>query len=497
MADRFRSAIAQGEGVRTAADLDRLASAVAAVVSGSIAAGRIAIATADRSAAVAALFGAWDAGRLPVIIGETPPRPGSIEARQLVDRLVTSAPSMVLADDGYQNLLTGAGFIAASVNVTDLGPLRAWCPSEPPVAPNPPGAALLVFTSGSTGTQKAVVLSTEALNAIAATNRLVYRLTVEDRFLSALPLTHLAGLTNVLAAVAGGAEVLVAPPVVFGHEIRSFTADHRVTVAGLVPYQLHQMFGRTGRAEGCGQEPTGAASDRLDALRLIVSSGSRLSGHVAAATTAAVPGATLVNAYGLTEAFRSFAARVDPDAPGDLGQPVLGVSARLVVPESSIPAEPGAVGEIQLRGHNRYDGYWQPDGTVEPPPLWLPTGDLATVDHRGRYHLIGRQRTYVNVGGHKEAVETIEEVLEPTAPGRLAVAQALDDRGLEQVVVVAEAGAGVRLGDLRRAARPLAPALRPTAVVEVDHLPRTAVGKVDRTSLIELAQTATGTGAGQ
>lgn len=475
----IRAGLIQNGQARTADQLEAMAAEVAAGL-GSVLSdpGRVSIATVDRGACVASLLGAWRAGQLPVPLGEAAPRPGSVDHQLLLARLDDTAPAVVLADDAHGPMLAEAGHRREPT--LDVGPLQGWrSPASAPVA-NPDDAALVLFTSGSTGRPKGVVISPHALDAIAATNRRVYRFTPNDRFLSALPTTHLAGLTNLLAALSDGVEVVVAPPLVFANEVMATIDEHRVTVAGLVPHQLDQLLGR--RSDDLVE-----ADDRLSSLRLIVSSGARLSPTVLAAAGRAAPQAEIINAYGLTEAFRSFTAVADPDGVDLIGNPVVGVEARLVDPGTGRPSQPGHPGELQLRGPNLYGGYWRADGTVERPGRWLSTGDLAEVDDAGRFRLIGRLGSFVNVGGHKEAVETIEAVLDELAPGRLAITPSLDDRGLEQIALVAEVGTGLDLRSVRRhAARRLAPALCPTSLIEVDQLPRTGLGKLDRPTLATL-----------
>ena len=259
-------------------------------------------------------------------------------------------------------------------------------------------------------------------------------------------MTHLAGLTNVLAASDAGANIVVAPPIVSVGDVHSVLEQHRVTVAGFVPHQLHQLFGRTERTVE-------------SSLRLIVSSGSRLSGAVLDAARNALPATTrVVNAYGLTEAFRSFACEAVADDPSVIGSPLPGVDASIVEPGTGQPTPVGEVGELVLAGPHLFSGYQGPDGRLSSAGDRLATGDMAVMDGSGTFRLVGRHANFINVGGSKQAVESIEAILDPVAPGRLAVTSGLDEDGLERLVVIAEADAGVQLGELRRrCARRLSP----------------------------------------
>ncbi len=474
----LNGAVSNGDVRRTGVELDQLADRIAASLAEQIADGagrggcRVAVATADRADCLAAVVGCWRSGLVPVPISEQAPIAGSIEDERFQTRLDIAQPVAVLGDEAHSELLAVAGYVP---DTQPVGNLRTWRPSSRPSVPCPAGTALILFTSGSTGLPKAVVIPERAVAAAAATNAGLYGMTGDDRFLSTLPMTHMAGLTNLLAASAAGADIVIAPQGLLPADLRRLVADQEISVLGTVPHQLFQLLGTS--------DPSGLAT-----LRIVVSSGAQLSGPVIERTERALPAVTLYNAYGLTEAFRSFVTVARADDPCDLGLPAAGVEARLIDPETGERCEDGQVGEIQLRGANLYSGYWTGD-CLDPATDWLATGDMAAVNPDGGFRLVGRQASYINIGGHKEAVETIEAVLNGAAPGRLAAIGRSDEHGLEQVVAVAERGAGIGLRDLRRrCARRIAPALRPSALIEVDQLPRTSLGKLDRAALAQLAQ---------
>ena len=360
----IRGAVVQDGEARSADQLRSLAGEVEACLRSLPGAGRVVVATPDRGAFVAAVVGAWRAGHVPVPLAETAPRPASVECDQLRARLEETGPALVLADAQFGPFLAEAGYTRAATD--GPGPFEGWCPPAGDETPNPPGCALIVFTSGSTGRPKAVVIPPAALDAIAATNRRVYRFDADDRFLSALPMTHLAGLTNLLAALDAGCDVVVAPPMLFVNEVLATVVRFRVSVIGTVPHQLDQLVGRRDTETPAGIEP--GRVDGLATVRLVVSSGARLSPAVVESAARAMPDAELVNAYGLTEAFRSFAAPARVDDVDAIGAPLPGVEARLIDLDSGRPPEPGQPGEIQLRGANLFRGYRRPDGTVEPAP---------------------------------------------------------------------------------------------------------------------------------
>ncbi len=451
---------------------------------------RVGIACRSRARFVATVAAARAAGMVAVPLSERPPT-DEFERGRWFDRLADAAPAVVAVDELHRPLLGDRGFERASVDApvpTELWVGRAGTTTAAGKAA-PADLAAIVYTSGSSGRPKGAMITAGNMTAIDATNAGLYRWRSDDRFLSTMPMTHLAGLTNVLSALGAGVDVVVGPSVAFVDELRDVIERERVTVAGMVPHQLARLF----------EQPRQGNADRL---RLIVSSGAPLSDAVAARVIDARPEIELWNAYGLTEAFRSLVSlvsgvsRTDRGTPCSaatgstataestaalIGRPVAGVEVRLR-PRSRAAGEAATIGELQLRGKNVFAGYWGHD--ARPAEQWFDTGDLASIDHHGSFRLIGRRTTFVNIGGEKAPIEAIESVIDGLAPDRIAAATTVDAQGFEQVVAVVEESVTVSAVELRRhVGRRLAASLRPRTVIVVDQLPRHRNGKLDRQAL--------------
>jgi malonyl-CoA/methylmalonyl-CoA synthetase len=201
-------------------------------------------------------------------------------------------------------------------------------------------------------------------------------------------------------------------------------------------------------------------------------------------------GQVILERYGMTETSMLTSNPLrGPRRPGTVGLPLPEVEVR-VVGDLERSLSPGVVGNVQVRGPNVFGGYWRrPDLTASEfaPGGWFRTGDLGVLDEDGYLELVGRAKDLVISGGlnvhPKEveaAIDAVDGVVESAVIG-------LPDSDLGEAVtavVVREVGCALDATTLRAAVRDrLAGFKVPRRVVFVDHLPRNAMGKVEKSRL--------------
>ncbi|MEU9124782.1 acyl-CoA synthetase [Streptomyces sp. NPDC048506] len=403
-----------------------------------------------------------------------------IGERELAHIVGDSAPSLVLAEPGAG--LPGPLAALPRVDVDAGEPSERTEPAPLPHEPGDEAPALIVYTSGTTGPPKGVVLPRRALARTLDALQDAWQWTADDVLVHALPLFHVHGLIlGVLGPLRRGGSV---------HHLGRFSTDavaRELSADGTMLFGVPTMYHRL--AAAVGHDP--ALAKALAGARLLVSGSAALplTDHerIAAAT-----GRRVIERYGMTETLMNTSVRADgPDALGTVGVPLPGVQVRLVDDAGrSIETDDGeTVGEIQVRGPNLFTEYLnRPDATASAfDGGWFRTGDMAVRDASGNYRIVGRKATdLIKSGGYKIGAGEIENAL-LAHPGvaEAAVTGAPDDDLGERIVawVVPESGpdagpppSAEELAD--HVARQLAPHKRPRTVHFLDALPRNDMGKV-------------------
>ena len=358
---------------------------------------------------------------------------------------------------------------------------------------DPENTAVLLFTAGTTGRPKAVMLSHASFTSFMVSNVEPPDPEVEERTLLSLPLHHIAGLQAALASVYGGRSTVIQRQFE-AREWMGLVERERVSRALVVPTMLKQLV----------DHPEFERYD-LSSLRVITYGGASMPPMLIERAISALPGVQFINAFGQTET-GSTIAMVPPedhvlDGPPEvvakrrlhlssIGLPLPDVEVR-VVDEAGVAVATGSTGEIVARGPRLMTGYWgQADATAETiRDGWLYTGDLGYVDGDGYIYLQGRAKDFIKRGGEMVAPEEVENIIHNhDGVAECAVIGVPDETWGERVVavVVAELGASVTEESVLAICREhLAGFKRPERVVVVDALPRNALGKVLKRELRE------------
>ncbi|GAU70988.1 putative fatty acid--CoA ligase [Streptomyces sp. NBRC 110611] len=396
-----------------------------------------------------------------------------------------SAPSVVLAEPGAE--LPGPLADLPRIDVAAAAPPEATQPPPPPFEPGDGTPALIVYTSGTTGPPKGVVLPRRALAHTLDALQDAWRWTADDVLVHALPLFHVHGLIlGVLGPLRRGGSV---------HHLGRFSTDavtRELSGDGTMLFGVPTMYHRL--AAAAGHDP--ALAKALAAARLLVSGSAALPLTDHERITAA-SGRRVIERYGMTETLMNTSVRADgPDAVGTVGVPLPGVGIRLVdeAGRTIETSDDETVGEIQVRGPNLFTEYLnRPDATAAAfDGAWFRTGDMAIRDTSGNYRIVGRKATdLIKSGGYKIGAGEIENALLAHPGVAEAAVTGIPDEDLgERIVawVVPESGpdagpppSGEELAD--HVARQLAPHKRPRTVHFLDALPRNDMGKVMKREL--------------
>jgi malonyl-CoA/methylmalonyl-CoA synthetase len=393
---------------------------------------------------------------------------------ELAHILDVARPARVLATAGLLDRLPGAGADRSSAGAA--GEARV----------DPAGPALMLFTSGTTGKPKGVVLSHAAVAACCASLHQAWGWRADDRLLHVLPLHHTHGvIVALLGALWAGARVRFT-----GFEARGLWQElAEATVFMAVPtiyFKLMEAF-RAASAETQAAWRAGAAR-----LRLFTSGSAALPAAMLEEFRAAT-GQTILERYGMTEIGMALSNPLGgPRVPGAVGLPLPGVTVDLVADDGR-PCPAGEPGELRVRSPQLFSGYHgDADATARAydPEGRFRTGDTGVRDQAGVIRLLGRTSTDVlKSGGYKLSALEIEDALRAhPAIAEVAVIGLPDEVWGDRVTACAvlRAGQSLSLDELRAWARDrLAPYKLPRELRLLPELPRNAMGKVQKGKLKE------------
>jgi amino acid adenylation domain-containing protein len=383
------------------------------------------------------------------------------------ERLPSAVPWLVI-DSGEVESRCAVESSSPIVDADRIRPLRVENP------------AYVIYTSGSTGLPKGVVVTHTGLANFAEYQRSDYLITAADRVLHIASPSFDISVNEMLLAGAAGATMVVAPPTIFGGaELGALLRRERVTHVLITPAALASV------------DPTD-----LPDLRVIVVGGEACPPELVARWA---DGRVFINAYGPTET-TIVVTSTDPLEPGrsvTVGAPLCGVRA-LVLDNRLGPVPVGVAGELYLTGPALARGYrGRPELTADrfvADPFgaggrMYRTGDLVRWTAGGELDYLGRSDFQVKVRGFRIELGEVDAVLSAQPGVEFAVTIAYADGGGATSLVsyvLGSDGVAVEPAVLKAALAASLPGhMVPAAIMLLDEIPRTPVGKLDRKALPE------------
>jgi malonyl-CoA/methylmalonyl-CoA synthetase len=486
-AHRDRPAIADAAGGHTYAELLDASARAASAMLGSaddLREARVCFLVPPSFEYAAVQWGAWRAGAIAVPLAVSHP-PAELEYA-----IGDADASIVISHPHHAETLRPLAEAHGARFLTTEQALAAAPRALPSV--DEARAAMMLYTSGTTGRPKGVVWAHATLRAQVETLTRAWEWRADDRTLLVLPLHHVHGIVNVLTcALWSGARCEVHAK--FDAEaVWARLESGELSVFMAVPTVYNRLIAAW---EAAPPERRERLSAGCRAMRLMVSGSAALPVSMLERWRE-ISGHTLLERYGMTEIGMALSNPLHGQRrPGSVGVPLPGVEVRLV-DEDGGQVEPGTPGEIEVRGPGVFLEYWRrPEATAEAfrDGRWFRTGDVAVVED-GYYRILGRRSVdIIKTGGFKVSALEIEEVLRThPAVAECAVVGVADAEWGERVCAAVElrGGGTLTLDELQPWARErLAPYKLPRALVAVDALPRNAMGKVTKPDVAKLFST--------
>ena len=358
--------------------------------------------------------------------------------------------------------------------------------------PQPDDLATIIFSSGSTGEPKGVMLSHFNVDSNVEAVIQVFHLGPQDRVLGILPFFHSFGyLATLWLAVNHGVGVVYHPTPLDAGAIGELIEKKRVTILIATPTFL-QLYWRR------------CLPQQLGSLRVVLTGAEKLSERLAGAFEEKF-GIRPIEGYGVTECspvisvncpdFRAAGFYQPASRRGTVGRPLPGVSVRIVDPDSFEPVPLGTAGLLLVKGPNLMQGYLnRPDLTAQVMhDEWYVTGDMASLDEDGFLAITDRLSRFAKIGGEMVPHGKVEEALHQAAESDeqvFAVTSIPDEAKGERLAVLHVLDETVIPGLLEKIAADGLPNLfipRKDAFIKVEQLPVLGTGKLDLRALKRIA----------
>lgn len=477
---RSRRAIAAASGVFTYQQLLQASARVAAALLGAdreLEGRRVAFLVTPSFDHVAVQWGVWRAGGVAVPLCLQHPRPElDYVVRDCDADFLVASPKLaerlrpIAAEQRRKLLLTGALLDHPEASLPDVEADRP---------------AMIVYTSGTTGSPKGVVTTHDNIRAQIGSLIEAWQWSPEDRILLALPLHHVHGIINVVGCALWAGALCEMLPRFDAVEVWNRLGRGELTLFMGVPTIYAKLVAAW---EAATDERRRAWSAGAGRLRLAVSGSAALPVRLMARWEE-ITGLTLLERYGMTEIGMALSnPLVGERLAGRVGRALPGVEVRRVDSRGK-PVPQDEPGEIEVRGPGVFKEYW---GRSEETARafregWFRTGDLA-VEEGGVYRILGRRSVdIIKTGGYKVSALEVEESLQ-AYPGvaECAVVGVPDEEWGERVAVavVAAGQAAISVDELRAWAKERLAAYKvPTRLMVVEELPRNPLGKVIKPEL--------------
>jgi acyl-CoA synthetase (AMP-forming)/AMP-acid ligase II len=347
--------------------------------------------------------------------------------------------------------------------------------------------AAILYTSGSTGSPKGVMLSHAQVMAGSRIVSMYLEISAADRILAVLPFSFDAGMNQLMTAWQQGA-TLILSNFVFAREVVQVLLRERVTGLAGVPTFWSLM----------AQPSSALHKQALPHLRYITNTGGAMPQTVLGTLRELLPSTRIFLMYGLTEAFRS--TYLPPEElerrPTSIGKAIPDTEI-LVVSEDGRPCRADEIGELVHRGPTVSMGYWgQPELTARvlrshpflPPELGdtervCYSGDYVKMDEDGFLYFVGRRDTMIKSSGFRISPTEVEDVLFKSGFVKAAAVVGIPDEVLGQRIkafVVACDGGALDVEELREYCAVNMPRhMVPSEIEALEEMPKTPSGKVD------------------
>jgi acyl-[acyl-carrier-protein]-phospholipid O-acyltransferase/long-chain-fatty-acid--[acyl-carrier-protein] ligase len=491
-----------GRGVKVMEDMRQVELSYAEILRTSLALGRmtrrfanegerIGVLLPNLGTTVCLIFGMSAMRRVPAMLNYT------AGAQGMLDACITAQVKVVISsrkfvESAKLSEVVGAMSAIRCVYLEDLQPsfgwfdklwlilFAQWFPRLASRKTTPDAPAIVLFTSGSEGKPKGVVLSHRALLANVAQIRAVIDFSPNDKFMSVLPIFHAFGLTaGVIMPLVSGTKLFLYPTPLHYKIIPEVIYDRNCTV----------LFGTS---TFLGHYAKHANPYDFYRLRYVVAGAEKLNEEVRKEWVEKF-GIRILEGYGATECAPVLAVNT-PMAyqVGSVGQLLPGVEHRL----EPVPGIDGG-GILHVRGPNIMSGYYfydHPSELVPPRSIigegWYNTGDVVEIDGEGFVTIKGRVKRFAKIAGEMVSLEAVEKIANHASPEHqhAAVAQADAQRG--EALVLYTTDSGLKREHLLEAAHAIgSPELAvPKKLIYLESLPLLGTGKTDYVTLKKKAE---------